>query len=78
MAGIDQSFDILVSEVGVPRFEHLAMFMHLDRIGCYSVIISRNGGFVNMLPIVALIQKAGFALLVQKILQDCNNPTEAR
>jgi hypothetical protein len=30
---IDQSFDILVSEVGVPRFERLAMFMHLDRIG---------------------------------------------
>jgi hypothetical protein len=78
VAGIDQSFDILVSEVGVPRFEHLAMFMHLDRIGCCSVIISRNGGFVNMLPVIALIQKAGFALLVQKILQDCNNPTEAR
>ena len=30
---IDQSFDILVSEVGVPHIEHLTMFMHSDRIG---------------------------------------------
>jgi hypothetical protein len=30
---IDQSFDILVGEVGVPRFERLKMFMHPDRTG---------------------------------------------
>jgi hypothetical protein len=49
---IDQSFDILVGEVGVRRFRDLTMFINSDRIG-YSNLRERQ--FYDMLPVIEIL-----------------------